>query len=248
MGAVLPFPREIERSDRAPRETPITDDAGWFEFPSLEDRVTINGRTGSGKTHAGAWLLSESEFHKQPFVIIDFKRDIFFSKIDRLKEIDFGEVPTKPGVFHLKALPDQTQEMEDWLWKVWKKTHIGLFVDEGYLIDKNSKAFRTILTTGRSLHIPVYTLSQRPVELPRFTISEASFYQSFNLHDKRDRDTVEQFTPKEGIWGNDARLPKFHSKWYAVSADFSCLLGPAPRAEHILQRFDERLKPRKRII
>ena len=222
--------------------------APGFRFPTLEDRVTINGRTGSGKTVAGAWLLSESEFHVQPFVIVNFKGERLFRSIPRAVQIDTKEVPTKPGIYHIEPLPHQIQEMENWLWKVWHQSNIGLFIDEGYMLP-DIEAFRTILTTGRSRHIPVYTLSQRPIQLPRFTFSEANFYQCFDLNDKRDRKTVEMFTPEDNVWTRDGdKLPKFHSKWYDVGRDYSCVLGPVPHMDKILERFDDRLKPRRKLI
>lgn len=222
-----------------------------FAFPTLEDRVVINGRTGSGKTHAGAWLLSNADFHKQPFIIIDFKREALFKQIVRREPIELKDtLPTKPGIFHLQIFPFEIDALEDWLWKVWKQTEIGLFFDEGALLNRNSQVVKTIMVTGRALHIPVYTLSQRPVGLGRHVFSEQNFYMGFHLNDARDRDTVAEWTPDYGVWEGrqELRLPKFHSRWYDVGADFSTILGPVPRAEHILQRFDDRLKPRKRFI
>jgi hypothetical protein len=224
-----------------------------FQWPSLEERVVINGRTGSGKTHAGAWLLSEADFHKQPFIIVDFKRENLFKAIHRRKEIDLDDdlpASNHPGIYHMQILPTEIDALEKWLWRVWKQTHIGLFFDEGALLDRNSAAMKTIQVTGRALKIPVYTLSQRPVGLGRPIFSELNYYMGFHLNDSRDRDTVAEWTPDYGVWEGrqKERLPKFHSRWYDVGADFSCVLGPAPRAEHILQRFDERLRPRKRFL
>src|SRR5271156_6267982 len=221
-----------------------------FQFPSLNDRKTLIGRTGSGKTQAGAWLLSESPFDRQPFVILDYKREPLFDQIARRKEISLREVPNKPGLYHLKLLPGEDDDaLEKWLWKVWRQGSTGLFFDEGYLVPKNSAAWRSILVTGRSLRLPTFTLSQRPVSLPIWSISEADYYYVFHLNRKEDWDKVAGFVPQnENIWAENVRLPKFHSRWYDVGADQSLVLGPAPQAAHILGRFDERLKPRKRII
>jgi hypothetical protein len=223
--------------------------APTFAFPSLSDRVTINGATGSGKTVAGAWLLSEARFDKQPFIIVNFKREALFRKIQRAVQIGIDDpIPTKPGIYHFEPLATMEKEMEDWLWKVHRAGKTGLFIDEGYLMPENSKAFRAILTTGRSLLIPVYTLSQRPVRLPRFTLSESSFYQLFRLQDKRDVKVVNEFTPENEIWRSENRLPDFHSRWYDVARDTSLTLGPVPKEDRILERFDQRLTPRRRLI
>jgi hypothetical protein len=232
------------------REPRLEAPASSFRFPDVFNRVSIVGKTGTGKTVAGAWLLSEARFDVQPYVMVDYKRDKLLNQIERAIEIDFDDVPSKPGLYHLKPLPTQNDKMENWLWKVWNAGNIGLFNDEGYMLP-DIEAFRTILTTGRAKHIPVITLSQRPVDLPRLTISESEFFQAFHLNDRRDRETVSKFTPEDEIWGNwkkPPRLPEFHSRWYDVGKDFSCVLGPVPDMDKILQRFDDRLKPRRRLI
>jgi hypothetical protein len=221
-----------------------------FGFPTLSDRVTINGATGSGKTVAGAWLLSEARFDLQPFVIVNFKREKLFHAIERAIKIGYSDpIPTQPGLYHIEPLATELDKLEDWLWRVWHHGKVGLFIDEGYLMPDNSAAFKAILTTGRSLFIPVYTLSQRPVKLPRFTLSETSFYMSFRLQDRRDRKVVEEFTPEDHpIWRSDERLPEYHSRWYDVGQDFSCVLGPVPDMAKILERFDMRLAPKRKMI
>lgn len=218
-----------------------------FKFPTLADRVTINGRTGSGKTVAGAWLLSEADFHKQPFVIVDMKREGLFKQVSRIIPIDFNEVPKHPGVYILRPFPHEEEEIKAWLWKVWSQGSTGLFFDEGYLIP-DSDIFRTILTTGRSLHIPVYTLSQRPVNLPRYVFTEADYYMSFHLNDKRDRDIVRGFTPDDKVWDTTTKLKKYHSRWYDIARDYTAIMSPVPQSDQIINRFDMRLTPKKRFI
>lgn len=219
-----------------------------FRFPTLSDRVTINGRTGSGKSVAGAWLLSEADFHKQPFIIVDMKREKLFAAVERIIPIDLTDkLPTAPGVYILRPFPHETEEMKQWLWKVWHQTHVGLFFDEGYLIP-DSDIFRTLLTTGRSLQIPVYTLSQRPLHLPRYVFTEADFYMAFHLNDKRDRDVVRGFTPENADWDTTRRLKPFHSRWYDISQDFTAIMRPVPSPDQIINRFDMRLTPRRKFI
>ena len=222
-----------------------------FRFPGLEDRVTVNGHTGSGKTVGGAWLLSNAPFDLQPFIVINFKREKLFRSIKRAIPLDIGDLlPDKPGLYHMEPLATDESRVEDWLWSVWHKSKIGLFIDEGYLMPRSgdSPAFKAILTTGRSLKIPVYTLTQRPVAVPRFVFSEATFYQSYNLNDRRDRKIISEFTPEDDVWNDQTRLPKYHSRWRDQTNDFSCVLGACPDIRTILGKIDMRLTPRQKLI
>ncbi|MGI0012112.1 MAG: hypothetical protein ACREBU_01520 [Nitrososphaera sp.] len=227
-------------------------DTSQFHFstvalPGTQDRITINGRTGSGKTQAGAWFLAIAPFHVQPYTIIDYKREALFDGCDRIREISLNDIPKEPGVFRVKPLPSQVKEVEDWLWRIWERGYSGLFIDEGYLLP-DKEAFTAILTTGRSKHIPVYTLSQRPVYLPRFVFSEADYYMCFHLNDIRDHKTVKQFVPDNDFWDLTKRLPKYNSRWYSVSTDESFQMRPVPDAVTIMQKFKQRLEPSRKWI
>lgn len=224
-----------------------------FNFPSVEDRASIVGTTGSGKTQFGGFLLSEAPFHQQPYVIIDFKREKLFRAIHNLPLIGYHETPRQPGLYRLEALPHEQDELEGFLWRVWRKAQAGaggtgLFFDEGYLVDKYSKAWRTILVTGRSLHIPVYTLTQRPVDVPIWTISEADFHAIFELARQDDRERVLSYVPEHPEWPEDRVLPEYNSHWYDRQRKLHLHLGPAPEADVILSRFEDRLKPKVKTI
>ena len=73
-----------------------------FRLPDLSQRVAVIGRTGSGKTMFGAFLLSRAAFDRQPFVIVNYKRDGFLNSIPRVKDIDLKEIPRHPGVYMLQ--------------------------------------------------------------------------------------------------------------------------------------------------
>ena len=248
--------RRKDNPFRALRRPLVPENVARWRFPGLEDRVTIVGATGSGKTTAGAWLLSFADFDKQPFVIVNFKRERIFRAISRAIQIDVEEdIPTKPGLYHLEPVVGLDDDaLESWLWKVWRNASngrpVGIFVDEGYLWPnvKHSKALRAVLVTGRSLKIPTTILSQRPVEIPRFAFSETTFFQQFRLNDARDYATVEEFTPDDEVWSRETELPRFHSRWRDQAENFSCHLAPVPDMNRILERFDARLRPRKRLI
>jgi DNA helicase HerA-like ATPase len=217
-----------------------------FELPRPDQRVLILGSTGSGKTTMGASLLSGAPFDAMPYVMIDYKRDDLLGSIERREQIDFGDIPKHPGLYHLKPNPVVDDEkMEDWLYRVWHRRNIGLYVDEALrLPTKKTGAFESILTQGRSLRIPVVSLSQRPVDLTRYAFSEANHVVVFRLTDIRDRKKVGEYVPIE----QDYKLKKYHSMWYNVDSDKTFAMKPSPDKDQILQTFHDRLKPKKKVF
>jgi len=216
-----------------------------FRFPSNTQRALIVGRTGSGKTQYGTWLLSKAPFDRQPYFIVDYKTDELLNATDRIREIGLHEaIPKHPGLYIVHPLPHQEEEVERWLWKLWEKGRVGLYVDEGYFLPDKG-AFQAILTQGRSRKIPSIVLTQRPVKINRFAISESDFYNIFHLNDRDDRTEVGRFIPRDRIDVN-TRLPRYHSAWYDVANDHSLVIEPVPGSDTILDRIDDRLKPGKR--
>lgn len=218
-----------------------------FRWPRTDEHVAILGGTGTGKTTQAAYVLSLSPFDKMPYIAVDYKGDDLLAGIDRLREIGMHErLPTAPGLYVIRPFPSDIEGMENWLWKVWHQEFTGLYIDEAYLLP-NKAAIQNILAQGRSKRIPVIAASQRPVDVPRSLFTEASHISVFRLSDKRDKKTVEMFTP-DGML--EKRLPDFHSFWYSVKDHKQGdvwpyhVLAPVPRAEIIVDRINERLAPK----
>lgn len=221
-----------------------------FRFPSMSQHHAVIGRNGTGKTRLGVWALSKREFDKMPFVMVDYKRDELIGAIDRAKEIGLREVPKQPGLYVVRPNPADDVEVENWLWKIWAHENVGLYIDEGYMLPMPPKgAFTSILTQGRSKHIPVTCLSQRPVFLSRFVFSEAAHFSIFGLNDTEDEKTVQRYVRRERL---DLRgleqLPKYHSYWYDVPERAAYLMKPVPSDEEMLNTFDTRLTPKRKGI
>lgn len=217
-----------------------------FRLPSNRQRVSIFGRTGSGKTQCGAWLLSTAPFDKQPYVMLDYKGDDLLGSIDRVREIGFNEVPKHPGLYSLRPRPEADDDaVEKWLMKVWEREKIGLYVDEGYMLPKGA-AFNAILTQGRSKHIPCITLTQRPCWISRFVFSEADFYAAFSLNYRADRLKVKEFFPAE--YDPDTSLEQYWFSWYDVGKNKLFYCQPVPDAETIIERINNRLVPKRRFL
>ncbi len=221
-----------------------------FRLPRIDERVAILGGTGTGKTTQAAWLLSLAQFDRMPYIAIDYKGDDLLAKIDRLEEIGTHEtIPSKPGLYVVRPLPSDIEAVENWLWKIWEAGNTGLYVDEAYLLP-NKNAIKNILAQGRSLRIPVIAASQRPVDVPRSLFTEASHISVFRLNDRRDKKTVEEFTPDAML---EKRLPDYHSFWYSVNehkADDETpyfVLKPVPSADKIVDVINDRLAPDFRV-
>lgn len=206
-----------------------------WRTPRIDERTTVIGKTGSGKTQGGAFLLSQMPFDQMPFVIFDFKREKLFREIPLIREIDF-EPPQQPGLYIVRPRVDETEAVDDLLWKIWEQEYCGIFIDEGYMIGK-SKAFEACLTQGRSKYIPIITLTQRPSWITRFAFSEADFFMIFRLTDRRDRMIVAEFVEQP----TEKRLQKYNSYWYDVNQEELNVLRPVPDREIIKGIFNRKL-------
>ena len=212
--------------------------------PGPSDRFAIVGRTGSGKTQFGSFLLSRADLKVRPWIIFDYKREGLFASVKRIEEIRLDKAPPKhPGLYILRLDHQDNEQVENYLWDVKKRGHIGLFFDEGYEIPQGN-VLRSLLTQGRSLKIPVIMLCQRPSFINRFVFSEMSFFTAFHLNDTRDRKTVQSFVDCDSeVWQDMSEImPPFHSRFYDLKNHVSCFLKPCPNEQNLIQAFDDALR------
>lgn len=212
-------------------------DALPINLPGPSDRTIVVGQTGSGKTYAGVWLLSHQDIGRRPWVVIDYKREELFRKLGRqtFRSIltPASAAPSKPGLHLIQPFESDDDAMDAFLWRVWKRGGIGIYIDEGMMIPAGrGSAMRAILTQGRSKRIPVIALSQRPVEIDRYFFSEANFYAEFFLMDREDRKTLTRYTPF-----NPDEVPEpYHFYWYDGKKRKVDYLAPVPPEETFLGR------------
>jgi hypothetical protein len=218
-----------------------------MKIPTTEDRTLIIGRTGSGKTYAGLFLLSKMPFDEMPWVVIDYKGDKNIARIPFAHSITINEIPIMPGIFVLRPLHTQKLEMETFLTEVWKRENIGLYIDEGFML-AGSDALDTILIQGRSKNVPVIMLTQRPVDISRYAFSESQHYLLFPNHDKREQKTVSEFMPIfQTRNSGDHLIPPFHFYYYDITQRDAERMSPVPSLDKILNVLYEKLKPEDEI-
>ena len=216
-----------------------------FRLPAVDQRTSIFGRTGTGKTVFGAFILSHAAYTDQPYIMFDYKRDKLLTKIPAV-ELDLtSSIPKKAGMYIVHPRPKTDDvAVEAMLWRIWEREDCGVFFDEMYVLPDKG-ALQAILTQGRSKHIPAICLSQRPVWVSRMVVSEADFFAVFRLKHPDDRKTVDGFIGN-GVASQVLTMPRYHSIWYDVGEDVTFHMLPAPPEKEILERFHERLKPKRR--
>lgn len=208
--------------------------AGGFRFPGGDARTTILGATGSGKSTCGTWMLSNMRFDRRPWIAIDFKREIIFDRVGfpPIQQLSLGgKLPRRSGLYLVSPRPGQDAQLEAFLWRVWERENIGLYVDEAALMP-DGDAFPAVLQQGRSKRIPVIACSQRPVGVARGLFSEANFFCVYRMADRRDYKLVEGFAPADLA----RPLPPYCWHWYDVARNRLLAMAPVPGPEPIADK------------
>jgi len=203
-----------------------------INFPNDTQRLNIVGRTGSGKTQAGVAHLSRRAFDRMPWIIFDWKGDALLNQLGAT-EVQLGDPPpTEPGLYIVHPLPDDLEAVDEFMKQIWLNERTGVYIDEGYMMGKRLRWFRAILTQGRSKHIPMIVLSQRPIDMDLFVFTEADFFQVFSLNYKKDKQRIEEYTEDNPL--DFTQLRKYQSFYYDVSEARMEKMNPVPSREAII--------------
>jgi hypothetical protein len=211
-----------------------------FRLPKLDQRISIVGHTGSGKTVFAAWVLSHAPLQRMPAIIIDYKYDKLLNSIQKTEEIRMDKkLPSRPGLYITHPVPHEESEVEDFMWKIWEKGNTLVYVDEAHMLPDRG-ALRALLTQGRSKRIPMIVLTQRPSWTSRFTFSEADHVAAFHLQYPDDKRFI------SGLLDRDMKkpLPQFHCHYHIVADHSNFVLRPVPDGDTIRARIEARLRPR----
>lgn len=221
-------------------------------MPTAADRTAVLGHTGSGKSVMAAWLLSWADFDKRPWVVIDYKgEDIYRDPRIRhhIREIKLANRPRRPGLYIVRPLPDERDEVEDFLWGIWRRGKTGLLVDEGYMLPMPSRggAVDALLTQGRSKRVPMIVCSQRPRKMNPNVFLQANYFFVYDLIGDDDRDTLKGLARID--WKNpDAHggpLGDYECYWFDVRNKRTLKLLKLPGVDDIVERIAARCPGRR---
>jgi len=209
-----------------------------INLPNETDRTVVIGATGSGKTRFGVWLLSVRLLPHRRHFVLDFKGEELFARLGLTPWPIDAPLPTEPGVYWLRILPGQEAEVSNFFLNCYNTFDILIYTDEGYMLPYQDRWVRACLTQGRSKRIEMITLTQRPVKIDVFFMSEASYFSVFRLNVKDDRKRVSEYMDGMEI----PRLPRFHSLWYDVALDASVTFEPVPDDAALIEAFREEIE------
>lgn len=221
-----------------------------LRLPTDQQRLAIYGATGSGKTQAAVYHLSLSDIESKPWIIIDFKHDDVIEQIPYTRTMNVNDpLPDKPGIYIVRPDPWESDETDFLLKRIWKRGDTGILIDEGHMLDPRGEGLRAVITQGRSKHIPMIHLSQRPKWISKHVMTEPEFHRVFRLQDPDDIKYVSRFTDPNIFRDKNTHdriyLPDYHSYWHDVGLHETHTLPPVPELDSILSTFEQRLGKRK---
>lgn len=205
-------------------------------LPSIKpgERAIIAGRTGSGKTVLGNWLIKRSP---QKWVIFNPKHTAGYNDLPHVeildgfnaKKIDAAIPKSRYILLNFKPAESDPRFMDACVaWLHDQYDNIGLCADELYTLHDSGRPLPGLtgwLTRGRERKQSFAGLTQRPVWISRFCFSEADYIGGMSLQLASDRKAMMQNTGRAEYL---KKLDPHYWLWYRVSADGLDLYGPVP--------------------
>lgn len=218
-----------------------------MRVPNDSQHITIAGKNGTGKTTEAMDLLSHRSIDEMPWLFIDTKKAdpvVNAMPVTAIHPV-IGRPPKLPGLYIVKPTEDDLAPrgtMERLFLSCLEQTHVGIVIDEGQRFGQHNRGLRLLLTEGRALSVPVIFLTQRPMNVDTYALSECAYLQLFRLQHPHDFDRVAEFLdPERTPWDELAAAGKHHSFWWDTDADEVEMLPPCPRIDEIYQRISNRL-------
>lgn len=201
------------------------------------ERVSVVGKTGSGKTEATKKLVWE------PFdnvIFLDWKwhhyAELNAPVVRSIEDVEEALFPAREDEEVTKfVFAPQRKDLEMWdrlCYLAWKKTNVHIIADELkglYQQDGNTKPItdwhESIMTRGRVRGVGMTGTTQRPKKIPMEALSESEHFFIFklNLHDDRKR--MAEIVGKEYV-DKIRNLQNYEFLYYNTSMDDPIMCEP----------------------
>jgi energy-coupling factor transporter ATP-binding protein EcfA2 len=182
-------------------------------------RATIAGRTGSGKSTLGKWLLQRSP---GTWIILNPKHTAAYNTLPNsvvLKGMDVNKLDKLLREYKfINVWPNEFEcnedAMDDFIAYLTRTySNIGICIDELYSLHSNGRAgpgLLGLLTRGRELKQSYIGMTQRPAFISKFCFSEADYVAGMTLLSDDDRkmmtkntgraEFAEPMAPHDWLW------------------------------------------------
>lgn len=177
------------------------------------EHILMAGQTGSGKTTLMENLASSRSFG----IILDTKGELSIPGWEITSVCDMAFKRQTAHSAHNIFRPKSMQDVERVFTRVYKDGGWNIIVDEVYMIGTGTiKSFPPhyirCLTAGRSRHVTVWTLTQRPKYLPLFAMTESKHIFVFELGFEDDR---KYLLKNVGVGGLDEQVKGHEFLYYS---------------------------------
>jgi hypothetical protein len=198
--------------------------------PSIlkSEMVFIAGSTGSGKSVLAEIYLAGSDF---PHVVkLDTKGEFYerrekgepvwrgleegkdYTVCFHLKDV---ERATTKKIIYVPSFDEQEIPYYDSLMKwIYERENTILWIDELMSVAESPlrypKYLKALLSRGRSKNCGVWSLTQRPKEIPSIVMANSTHFFIFNLNLPQDRESLVKVTDQKEFMTK----PKKHHFWY----------------------------------
>jgi len=182
------------------------------------EHIFIAGRTGSGKSELAQIYLSG----KDNAICLDTKgtedwkriQDVkVFTRLDELVNFGIGKAIYRPRWEELNQ--QYYNSFFEW---IYKRGNTDVWVDEITSVCPSANVipdyYKGCLTRGRTLGISIWSLTQRPKDIPLVTMSESKHFFIFDLNLENDRKRVQEIIACNEIKLLPSKVFEEFSFWY----------------------------------
>lgn len=192
------------------------------------DVVHVIGRKGSGKSKVSMYIFDK--MHTRSKIILNSKPDADLLKKWPQTTQKINGAP-KAGITHVARYLTQGEQLTGWddILSLWTHGNTLFYFDElpnHATASKWPDHLQRIVQTGRSFGDGAIFCSQRPVNVPNFTLSEADHLIVFYTQLKSDREKLEGATGYD--WSFLRDLPPYHFGYYSQRLGPPIVMKPVP--------------------